>query len=825
MEAETKIDSRLEVERFLAILFEPTDLVEIRTFHRDSNTNQVRQFWRNVRVVEKLLPELHLLNQEGEHNIYIGANPRLREGGSSDDVALARSLYADWDDVEADAIDSLLSDSGLPIPTLVVHSGHGLHAYWRLVSPITDLGVFKAAQVKIIEKTKSDPKLKDPPRVMRLPGFINLADPRKDEADGHCRIVRADAGAMYELEQIVGKIEAEPLRAPTPLPSNKQDRMQLLSRNSVQFVAFGAAEGERNAKLFATACDMAGCGWTYDDAISELYRPAVASGLPEGEVEATVRSAFDKPRSPSTPEDTEIASALQRAADQPKSTAPDLVLPPSVKPGRSTISNVVDAETSDGESVRYYTPLPQIAMNVSEAMGGWPRRVGGQLFAVDEQLDDLPDMRAVRWIKKPEALFAWMGGKCDIRWSTGESKHQVRKGSRLNPPTKQEMFAYFVDGPLPNYRAVEILPHHPPVKGLYYLPCKLPVVPVPDGNATPLQELINRFNPETELDRRLMLCALLTPGWGGPPGTRPAFVFTSDHGRGSGKTTTANVMADVWGGAMGISVKEDIDKVRGRLLGDDSLTKRIALIDNIKGRMSNSDIEGFITSKEFDGWKPYVGQASRPNYMTWYLTANSPSLSRDLADRSVVIKVGKQAHSTSFIAWATDWVNKHRAMILAELIEVLRGEPLVEIETKNRDRWAGWQDAILTRFEDGNELATLIRDRRGTVDADTEDADEIAEVVLRMVSDHFGDHQQRRIMITYQQLYNRLVKDGVTDKNFGPRQCISWIKEKCGNGPLSFLKPSRTDQCRGWMYVGLECATQLIDYLPETGEDFMRKSA
>jgi hypothetical protein len=814
----TRMDTRNELEKFMAILFDPTDLVELRTFNRDKSLASGGDVWRRfvpAREVINLVPQLCGLNTEREHNIYIGINPRMREGGTREDVALARCLCADWDEYAPEQFDELMKARELPPPTLAVHSGHGLHAYWRLSEPLTDLDRWEAAQAALIARAKSDNKIKDAPRVMRLPGFVNLRDPDKDESDAQCVVIRVNAEARYGLAEVVGELAVAPPRngqVHTAAPGNDLDRAARLSRQTLQFVFAGAATGERNHRLFSAACDMAGNSIPFEEARERLLRPALASGLEEDEADGTIRSAYAKPRAPAVPEgggaDDDIASAFQRAAESNgKAPTPELILPAPAQPadGRATIGNIVDAKSSaeDGGDVRYYMPLPQIALSVSQAMGGWPRLAGGILFSINPSPEPIPDMRRVRWLTKPEKLFAWIGTKCNIRWSSGETRDASRKDTKLNPPTKQELYAYFQDGPITRYRAVEILPHHPAIRELYYLPCELPALPVPSGDeATPLQELVGRFNPESDLDRKLMLAALLTPGWGGPPGARPAFVFCSDHGRGTGKTTTANVMAEVWGGAMTIGAREDWDQVRKRFLGDDALTKRIALIDNIKGRLSGGDLEGFITAKELDGWKPYVGQASRPNLLTWYLTANSPSLSRDLADRAVVIKVGRPAHANDFIQWATDFVREHRALILAELFEILRGENFCTIEAANRDRWSAWQCAVLTKFEDGNEMAELATNRRGDVDSDQEDAEEIATSLARLVSEHVVGADRKRVLVTYQQLHSRLVRDGVCDKSFGYRASVSWIKDRLGSGPLAAVHPYKDSSKRGVLTVG-----------------------
>jgi hypothetical protein len=398
-----------------------------------------------------------------------------------------------------------------------------------------------------------------------------------------------------------------------------------------------------------------------------------------------------------------------------------------------------------------------------------------------------------------------------VRWAAGDAIHHETK-KKLNPPTKREMFAYLKDNASPSYRAVEVLPHHPSVPDVFYLPCKLP--PVPDLEVSPLQELINRLNPETELDRLLMRAALFTPGWGGPPGTRPMFVFTTKHGTGAGKTATANVIADVWGGKIGIGGEEDVEMIKKRLINGDAIDKRVAIIDNKKGKLSGGDLEGLITERTIEGWRLHAGNASRPNLLTWMLTSNMAQLSRDMADRCVVIEIGPKNYNVSFETWATEFVARNRGEILAEIFDSLRQPPLISISNENRDRWSAWQDAILTRWDDGDDAAALIKQRRTEVDSELDEAGDVAASVVRLISIEYPDYDERNIHISYQQLYDQLVKDEVTDRAFGPRKTISWIKKMCGYGAMKRMKEHKTNARRGWLFSGEQTGqNDRIDHL------------
>jgi hypothetical protein len=72
---------------------------------------------------------------------------------------------------------------------MIVVSGHGVHLYWRLLEPITNLGRWTAIQKRLIEMFGADKAIHDPARMMRLPGFMNVnGDPSR------CYIHDADPG-------------------------------------------------------------------------------------------------------------------------------------------------------------------------------------------------------------------------------------------------------------------------------------------------------------------------------------------------------------------------------------------------------------------------------------------------------------------------------------------------------------------------------------------------------------------------------------------------------------------------------------------------------
>ena len=177
--------------RFIACLFEPDDLVEIRLLP-EKNRHFVK-----VSKITTLDDQLTRSNADGQ-NVYIGANPRRREAGKAKDIPLARCVLVDLDQIDPDKGLLRIEEAGLPAPTCTVASGHGIHAYWRLIEPMLDLEAWRATQKSLIALLGSDPAIQDPPRLMRVPGFTNHKDPVAD-----CRVLDADPARRYEISELL----------------------------------------------------------------------------------------------------------------------------------------------------------------------------------------------------------------------------------------------------------------------------------------------------------------------------------------------------------------------------------------------------------------------------------------------------------------------------------------------------------------------------------------------------------------------------------------------------------------------------------------------
>jgi len=361
----------------------------------------------------------------------------------------------------------------------------------------------------------------------------------------------------------------------------------------------------------------------------------------------------------------------------------------------SPITNGAEIESEDG-TVLVPIPLADVLEKIADATGGWPRRVDNVLFVDDG---------GICWLDRPAALFGWLSRRTGvIRW------HRSRGCA-----SKEETFAE-LQRTARRYEAIEQFPHEPPVQSHYYA-CNTPE----PGDGKRLAELLDFFCPESDVDRQLIQAAFATPLWGGAAGSRPAILFTAVKGRGRGKSKLAQYLAYVFGGYVDISPNEDAGAIKTRLLTAEAMPLRVALLDNVKTtRFSWAELESLITSPVISGRRLYVGNGSRPNNVTWAITLNGASLSTDMAQRTVEIKLGDPAYDGTWEERLRAYIDDHRLEIIGDLVAFLRShkKPLSQAT-----RWAAWETEVLSHVADPNACLSAILARRSQVDVEEEEGE------------------------------------------------------------------------------------------------------
>lgn len=266
-------DSLAACQAFLTTIFLADDVIEFRPLKLAESR------WGRLADLPNIVPWLVTLNEAGKQ-IYFGANPRKQYGGSkASDVRLARCLFADFDNnaTHEDAV-TRITIAGLPSPTVVVRTGGGVHCWWVLAEPLSDLGVWKSRMKAMIATLGSDTTVHDNPRIMRLPGFVNHKYPNKPLAE----IVELDQTRVYRWEDMVPRSMAE---------------------SSREFLHQGALlpGKKRRETIFTVACDLRARGWALSDAEKAIMRVVPSLDLPAEDVADLPRqisNAFSQQRTP-----------------------------------------------------------------------------------------------------------------------------------------------------------------------------------------------------------------------------------------------------------------------------------------------------------------------------------------------------------------------------------------------------------------------------------------------------------------------------------------------------------------------------------------------
>ncbi len=410
-------------------------------------------------------------------------------------------------------------------------------------------------------------------------------------------------------------------------------------------------------------------------------------------------------------DDKTTLDAPNRPKDEPNN-------PPVEKP--NFLTNFTTQGEGKAVSVEGFA-APLIHENLLRQTTRWPMRVGGALFAATR--DDANQTWKPLWLTKPVNLFSWLQSQYPtnrrnaVTWSEG-----------TGCLTKGEFHAYLQQNAA-ECQEVEAFPHYPPIPGHLYL-CN----PVQPGDGSYLERLLDFFCPLAPHDRELIRAWFLTLFWGGECGSRPMFLFTGDDaeleaGRGIGKSQLAYLAGELCGGTTTVGDKSDwADIVKRIPTPTDYISPRILLLDNLKTlRFSWADLEGQVTSPFFNGHRMYVGDARKANTLTVAITLNGVALSKDLAQRSVIVKLARPTYSGTWEAEVTGFIRSNRWQIISDIIAALMAPPRAPIS--NPSRWGAWCDGVLSRCHDGNAVLETLRYRSDEADDDRGTAGHIREAL------------------------------------------------------------------------------------------------
>lgn len=238
----------------------PGGYVEVRAIQN----GRVKQWWEKDRQAAS---DLALQLSDDGWDSYFGVLPRRVHGdGTGGNIApVTRTLWADLDDkvhgTKADTLRALVKFN--LCPSVVVDSGHGYHAYWRLAS-IVHFQEARYMMVGLAKQLKGD-HVYDNARILRVPGTTNWKDidkPMPVRAILFNTTTVYDVGAFAHLQDI-GYDKEHP--APRPRPSLPDDFTYDLPDWLNVLIDEGVPQGQRSEACWKVMCRLGELGWNDDD--------------------------------------------------------------------------------------------------------------------------------------------------------------------------------------------------------------------------------------------------------------------------------------------------------------------------------------------------------------------------------------------------------------------------------------------------------------------------------------------------------------------------------------------------------------------------------
>lgn len=425
--------------------------------------------------------------------------------------------------------------------------------------------------------------------------------------------------------------------------------------------------------------------------------------------------------------------------------------------------------------------MQEMAADMRQLCGEWPKVLCNSLiWRVEDRIEDL---------MQPYDLTAFV------------ARHSTNTEFKLGKEfiTRNEFFRD-CRSHCDRIESIEYSPHFPPRDDTYYM-CEQPE---PADAMHHLNHVLDFLNPETDVDRLLILSLIVTVFWS-RAGAKPAFFVTAPSGRGAGKSKLIDLCAQIADtGVLNINQMEKEDKMLERIMSPLSRRQRIIRLDNVKSeKLGWQALEAMITSPILSGRQMYVGEAWRRNTMTWTLTGNSPGVTTDIAQRTVFIHLGRPTYGSDWEGYVFGYVKQHRQEIWREIAHFF-ARPVQE-NYQAKTRWAEWEREILSRIGNTDATLGLMRERAITYDADRNECRELIEIITNNLDFYATPNNIFVPTTTLLKWLRESGQDRVTTRSIG-----RVINQAINEGHLKDVKSHRTKSRRGFIFHAND--SESVDY-------------
>lgn len=191
----------MRIDAFLATFFPDDDeLIHPRAFPPKDISGFAEKFTTSrAELRSDRAFQSRLLDLNRSKGIYFVIN----SGGDRDaEINRFNAFFAEIDDRPIAEQHTALDVAPIP-PAIRVETKKSVHAYWPIVGAC-DIGEWGAVQIRLIAYLKSDPKIKNASRVMRLPGFNHVSiDEAGDYVYKRIIVVEFDSARRFTPDEMI----------------------------------------------------------------------------------------------------------------------------------------------------------------------------------------------------------------------------------------------------------------------------------------------------------------------------------------------------------------------------------------------------------------------------------------------------------------------------------------------------------------------------------------------------------------------------------------------------------------------------------------------
>jgi hypothetical protein len=630
-----------------------------------------------------------------EHDVYFGVATRAdASSGALENCCQLRALFADIDFkvTPEDVARDRLARFALA-PSIVIHSGGGLHGYWLLLASLAlpaDGPKAKVLLRRLAHALTADLAAAEPARVLRVPGTLNQKPDYRTPRT--VAVEHLDADRRYDVAEFERVLPAEPAAE---------------SAGAFTMPGQPLAEGEgRNTTLY------------------KLIRSLVARKLNAQSIVAAVEAENARFRPPLA--DAELHALLQHALTQPDRAAF------AGRNGQAALDQPATDEDPRPEIDIANLGLDEMAMAAWKAIEATntPPRVFLSAGGLAWLVADATGLPTVEVMSQDHIRHRLADVVSFIRWSSAGRERPPKKKPAFPPETLAADLRAVPHPTLPRLERIVRMPvftqdgrlltapGYDAASGLYLAPpagLTLPPIPsAPSGTEIAAArealcvDLLGDFPFVTDADLAHAVALLFTPVLRElVTGCVPLFVLSKPTPRtGAGLLTKA--VSIVQGGSpiAATTISRDEEEMRKRLTSLLMSSPAMILLDNLHGRLDSAALAAILTTPTWEDRLLGRSQTVRLTVRSVFVaTGNNVALSNEMAGRSVLIrldpKIEDPSTRTGFQhADLERWATTNRARLLwAALVLgqawVTAGRPLAAIAFGGFAEWAGVLGGVL----------------------------------------------------------------------------------------------------------------------------------